>query len=205
MKHLFLFTLCFCSLFLLSCSKKAPPSLLCDSAQDLECFLIEKGEHAAHPTLIAGIQAIEVTSQKWEVVFGEGTNYDLANIDQADYNKLCGRTFDLLDRNYEAAMIGWRYNSMNGMIELVGFFNQEDEHYIIGPIMEVAQCEVFEVQLSIDFDAKIYSWVITKEDGSFQQYSFQFQHDLRASYEVNVYFGGNQRAPQDMQIYKREP
>jgi hypothetical protein len=191
-------------LFLFSCTNEQQEIPTCASAQDLQCFEIEKGDHAAKPRLLSGAQAIEVTEQSWSVTFGEGTDYDLRNADQLDWNKLCGRTFDLFIRDAYATMIGWRYNTTAEKIELIGYFNEDSDFFLTGPIVEVEQCELVELTMTIDFDAGIYAWTVSKEDGTWQQFLFSFNHSFRSSYEVNTWFGGNRTAPNDMRIYKSE-
>lgn len=187
-----------------SCAKSPIKSITCETAENLKCFEITEGNHAARPRLVSGAQGIEVQEQSWRVAFGQGTDYNLRNADQEDWNKLCGRTFDLFIRDAYATMIGWRYNRSTEKIELIGYFNEDSDFFLAGPIVEVDQCETVDLTMTIDFEAKIYAWTVTKEDSTYQQFLFSFNHNFKTSYEVNTYFGGNRTAPNDMRIYKSE-
>lgn len=165
-------------------------------------FTVKKGKHNFKP-------------DKWCVwwkpkginfnaTFHENANYDLEDADQLDWNKLVGLTWSL-DPLKETAMVGWRYNKKDDTIELNAYYHVDRSRDFTEPLVAIKRGE------------SIYGYVI--HDRKKKEYQIGFHNDKVANGHVinspnrrkvarliNPWFGGNERAPQDISLdlnYKR--
>jgi len=123
-------------------------------------------------------------------------------INQADWNKLCGISFNPLKPNQDAIMIAWRYNTVTGYIEIAPYFNAGGA--IINPDTnykkEIINIIPFEtIEFWIDF------WGINyKEIDSNVWHQVPVPRTVRTnkwtSFFIQPWFGGDEPAPQDIDI-----
>lgn len=124
------------------------------------------------------------------VSFYENCRYDIDK-DQSDINKLYGLSFGYHHKN--SARIGWRYNKKLDKIELTTYC------YLDGVRLREKSLGFF------CFAEKIITEILIK--GNLVKFvvngSIIAEENLKTkgiSYPLSLYFGGNQRAPHDMNV-----
>ncbi|MGK0391225.1 MAG: hypothetical protein ACI94Y_003987 [Maribacter sp.] len=141
----------------------------------------------------------------WDVQFNANCNYIIKNKDgslsndQRDWNKLCGLFFSFFSTMENTAMIGWRYNVQNDVIELAPYYHVNGGRDMLPPMMEVKREEKFSVSLHIDYYKKEYKWVL-KKDGFTDSHTMKFTHKKKWCTYINFYFGGNQKSPKKISV-----
>lgn len=130
--------------------------------------------------------------------------YDLNNVDQRDWNKLPGISFDYFDNHVNSAMLGWRWNTGKQLFEVAPYYHVSGNTFkakTIGTVEPVAEVGVNE--------EIIYAFYI--EENSVQPVLFLPGNDV--IYEkmefsrigtpwrrIWAWFGGNRTAPHDMHL-----
>jgi len=128
--------------------------------------------------------------------------YDLKDEDQGDVNKLFGYSLGLHHNN--SLRFGWRANLKNATIEIVAY-EYHNKVRSVTPICEVKLNEWY----TYDIHYNGYGQVIytVYENNGFQVKSItnplQLQHKFNIGYTLGLYFGGNEKAPQDITLYKK--
>jgi hypothetical protein len=191
-------------LLLCSCTKgNLIDDPFCDNSNRyLDSYEIESGNHAARPVIFNQTR-YKVGRLKWQFAFGEGCDYVLPGEDQKDWNKAFGLSFDFLDRNLDAAMMGWRWNPDTQKIQVGGYFHDNGMRaFSLQPVAVYDLCEIGECELVVDYEAQEYRLLIwhAGETDTVQHY---FTHRKLFSWEINAWFGGNNEAPNDMTIFKQ--
>ena len=80
---------------------------------------IYKGTHFAIPNN----GGYFITQTVGTGTFTTNSAYDLKDVDQFDWNKFTGITFTPLEPDYNAAMVGWRYNLSTQEFEIGPYYN----------------------------------------------------------------------------------
>jgi len=135
-------------------------------------------------------------------MFTESCLYDLKNENQSDINKLFGFSIGLHYIN--SVRFGWRPNLKNSTIEILKYeYNDKVRN--------------FKSILELDLN-KFYRFEIKYDGFGFVSYSIFDINDVCLAntlsipilgfpiifgYRLGLYFGGNEKAPQDITIYKR--
>ncbi len=169
----------------------------------METYTIAEGNHFSFPRLFKfTFQPREIA---WKVIFNEDCNYVLrtetgeVSVDQKDWNKLCGSFFSLLSTRNDTAMIGWRYNIEEDLIELAPYYHVSGSRDMFPPLLSVKRGKLVEVRLYVDWDEKTYRWTLTSEEVT-QEHEMKFSHNWKLSGFINFYFGGNMPAPQQVSV-----
>jgi len=142
-----------------------------------------------------------------QFVFTDQARYILPGVDQQDWNKLAGLSFNLFSNHVHSVMVGWRFNPEIDRFEL-GFYYHVDgnrvirrdaegsEVFAVSPVagMLRVRFEVYDflgkVETSIETDAGI----VRDEVGI---------RTSRRSRVINTWFGGNRSAPNDIYILRK--
>lgn len=135
----------------------------------------------------------------WKVTFTESCRYDLGTVDQLDTNKLCGVGYFPGFHHVDSARFGWRYNTSTSLIELLAYCYVNKER-IIKPI---AACEIDkEYELRLYVGNGLYSLYATNPvTNAYAGYvTVRYTHRKKIQYGLWPYFGGNQKAPQEIKI-----
>lgn len=169
-------------------------------------YTIKENEKIARPFVLPRPRVGRSFRSAWRIRLGEGTDYVLnRNVDQ--WNKLCGETFNPIDRSENAILLGWRH--VNGIHQITPYYNVKGEIWMPErrpakysdnwPVIKVEQDQdIFygiyanrgRVIVTIGYVGKVFTHrIVHSGTGCFQ-------------YEVNFYFGGQEPAPQLMQINK---
>ena len=171
-----------------------------------EAFVINKNEHYSlrvNRTLPIKYKFVLCSkSINFSAIFSDGCNYDTDSLgkDSLDVNKLYGISYGF-DHRYRSIRIGWNYNSNLGVIQLFTY------SYIQGQrkIQLLSRVKLYsEITISINWH----------KDGSIVQVR-DFNRVIGENTIVGVskswiqfklfpYFGGNQKAPNDMKIFIKD-
>ena len=128
--------------------------------------------------------------------------YDLKDEDQGDVNKLFGYSLGLHHNN--SFRFGWRANIKNATIEIVAY-EYHDKVRSVTPISEVKLNEWY----TYDIDYERFGWIqysVYDKDGiriKFFGHPHHMKHKYNIGYTLGLYFGGNEKAPQDITLYKK--
>ncbi|NRB64829.1 MAG: hypothetical protein HRU40_17700 [Saprospiraceae bacterium] len=179
----------------------------------MSLFTIRKGEHAAQPRKIK----IRWQPQRFtfDVIFNDGRYHlkegDRTDVDQYDWNKLCGLSFHLFTNHNNSFMIGWRYNLDTQKIELNRYQHKSGEtiydeipfadiHPVGGRISGVAHIEYQQKRVRTKvqwFDPG------KKEAAGSSELIYPFHDMPRLTREISIWFGGNETAPTDLYFLKK--
>ncbi len=177
---------------------------------NLTRYTIEKGSHAAKPRVFRLGWRTKIRG--WNVIFEDSCRYNLGpwtdSSDQKDFNKLVGLSFNLFTNHKESAMIGWRYNPESDLIELAPYYHIDGQVKINPGFTDenlfyaVRIGEEIQVSIGVDYEQKLY---YTRVIGIDYEKTVQmgFSHNSCITREINVWFGGNQPAPQDITVLKK--
>lgn len=173
----------------------------------MRTFTCDQGEHAFGPSVSLNIRR-RPNEVYWQCRFGESCRYDLQGVDQLDYNKLAGLSFNLFTNHQCSAMLGWRYNLDRDLVELTPYYHVDGVR-IIGPgnsarpILSVPIGVEFTYWLIIDYQAGEVYTVVSYVMESYHRQDFgRIRPFLGLVREIGAWFGGNQAAPHRMQLEK---
>ncbi len=163
---------------------------------------VYKGGHFSFPRQLKFSRNVHAV--RWQVRMNENCNYCLFNEDgtlsrdQKDWNKLCGVYYAWWNTRKDTAMMGWRYNPDTDNIELAPYYHISGSRDLFEkPFLTVKRCELFELILTIDRKKKRYEWQMIKTNEKVQ-HQMHFNHYRMTCGYINFYFGGNQKAPQNV-------
>lgn len=133
---------------------------------------------------------------KRRVIFLYGCNYDLpGEKDDADVNKLFGISYSL-DPKKESARFGWKWE--NGKI-WIGWFIHHNHQMEFGKICECPLGFIFDYEIIIGDNT--YFFKVTQPSNGLEYIAqIKKEHQRKAAYSLNPWFGGDQPAPHDMEI-----
>jgi hypothetical protein len=178
-------------------------------------YVIKKGQHRAWPPHIG--MWVGKKKIQYRVVFGYGCNYTIPGADQEDTNKLFGLGYCPLwkgilcatgavylgllsnEQHTDSARFGWVYK--NGKMQIRAYLYVNGER-IIEDLCQVNVGFTYDFFLFINHERNYYTfrvknpangWVLAERD-------FPFTHDKKFSFPLDPFFGGNQRAPHEMEI-----
>lgn len=164
-------------------------------------YVIEAGKHDSrivNGSSIDKIRTLKSNNLVFTARFDQTARYNLNNNDQYDINKLMGFSEANSLHHDNSARFGWRYNIENDNIEIFSYIYREGE-LSYNKLSEVAINETIEYQINL-FDNE-YEFVIN---------GFSYREDRRINQEVGIYyrlfpyFGGDEVAPHDINIYIKE-
>lgn len=169
----------------------------------MKTYKVKKGRHFSFPRRIRFSKQPKVIT--WVVRFDSNCNYIIKNEDgsvskdQNDWNKLCGVFFSLFNTRKDTAMMGWKYNIEDDLINLAPYYHIDAGRDMFPPMLQVKREETFTISLEIDYQAKEYRWKM-QQDGFNNSHKMKFNHNRKWCSFINFYFGGNQKAPQTMTV-----
>lgn len=180
-------------------------------------YTVPKGQHAfkiggilpAVPVVRRGIERVE-----WRVKFAPNCAYSLTGVDQGDWNKGGGVSFDLLENHQDAAMWGWRYNPLTGLIELTAYCHINGKRpFLKGSAYSQSHPGVSgEVCLEVEFGMEaVVTLVIGRKEKRYDLYfaiaggkqykvGVPYTHNKTMGRIIHPWFGGNNAAPHRMDI-----
>lgn len=182
-------------------------------------YTIPKGKHRARPVKI-GFGFTRKTT-RWKVAFFPSCRYDLKSEDQEDINKLCGWAFvpwwkllfivaplkllGLLSNQHHkhSARFGWNYNKTTDLIQIYAYcyINKQPVRRLL------YECKISKTyQLELTITKWSYHFYIRPADEMGKSHDMQIDHNHRLFfyYPLGFYFGGNRKAPHDIQAQIEE-
>lgn len=175
---------------------------------------IKKGRHYPYLIPIAfpfWVRKNEGSFRTAKFMFTDSCMFDLKDEDQWDVNKLFGFS---IGHHHERSSFrfGWRPLLNNGTIEIVGY-----EYHDGWRMKTMSICEVqldkwykFRVGYLPYIDRTQYLIMDEETDKLIKDREiYEFSNDVKLAkksglgYTLGVYFGGNEKAPQDIIIFKK--
>lgn len=145
----------------------------------------KKGEHSSSPILYKPW----VRRLSGSIYFTEESKYNLGSVDQYDWNKVTGISFNPLKPNENAIMIAWRYNPSSDYFEVGPYFNIAGTN--LAPDTKFIKVRIGEsVGFYLDYD---YAQVTGKIDVKTSTYFGK--HPFLTSFRIQPWFGGNMATP----------
>ena len=148
---------------------------------------------------------------KYEIVFGDNCHYNLVGDsstmqgDDFDINKLVGFGFFNFNKwpphHYESVRVGWRWNSENSIVDLYTY------RYELGKRIIIYLTSVRKgMPIVVEMSASNKSYEVSIEC-RYTPHRGNFSHiiDRKTNYPISYllgpYFGGNRKAPHNMDIF----
>lgn len=159
-------------------------------------FRIHKGHHRARPLRLGFWW--RKTSFAWRVMFTESCRYDLTSTDQFDTNKLIGIGY-LPGHHTDSARFGWRYDTKLKQVEIMAYC------YVKGRRIIQSLC-LCEIGKEYDLNMKVLStcyYLAVHNTGCMPVLGSTYidhHHEKRFCYRLGMWFGGNDKAPHDIEI-----
>ena len=165
------------------------------------------GSYVEPPTFIYKPYRVE-----WNVKFSHLSKYDLSGVDQRDWNKGGGLSFNFLTNHIDGAMWAWRYNLEDNLFD-VGVYCHVDGKRVVSKglepwadpndaevLLKVRTDTMFTVAMVIDWIEKEYHFTFSVGDHYKAGADVPFDHDRRFARTIGTWFGGNQKAPHKVSI-----
>ncbi len=175
-------------------------------------FHISEGQHAAEPKQLK----VRWRPKRFhfDVTFHDGRYHLRENgktdVDQYDWNKLCGLSFHLFTNHHDSFMIGWRYNLDTKRIELNRYQHRNGEVVFdkqpFGTIHPQGGRVRGEARINYDRKQVRVSvfWHQPKNPSAEGHTGLEYRFDTmpKITREINLWFGGNEPAPKTMFFLK---
>ncbi|TPG33553.1 hypothetical protein EAH80_14815 [Mycobacterium hodleri] len=132
-------------------------------------------------------------------MFTEKSIYDLQSVDQYDWNKLTGISFNFLRPDQNALMVAWRYNVNDNDFEIAPYYNVD-----LARILPNDQTEVIKMPIGEPFDFTVdYTGItLTYEDQSvFKPIPANLPTNQLTAFRIQPWFGGTSLPPNTLSLY----
>lgn len=181
--------------------------------QQWQTACVNKGRHAYKP----GIWNTGADEIAYEWQFTAESRYDLLGVDQQDWNKLTGISFNLFNSRKWSFMVAWRYDVAVDSFELTPYYHLESNRYSVdwgdpegneiwqGQPFRVGVDEIFSTRISIDEQGS-NGWVRLQliTETTSRSHEWNFGEVVSGSRrEINTWFGGNREAPSDLCLRRK--
>lgn len=125
--------------------------------------------------------------------------YDLHSVDQYDWNKLSGISFNI-PGDVNSSLVAWRYNVTSGDFEVAPFFNVDRARILPTPadIITVPIGETFD--FTVDYDGITISY---GDQTVYKATPEGLTPNFWTSYRTSVWFGGTSLPPKLIQLKLR--
>lgn len=132
------------------------------------------------------------------VMFWPSCRYELDMGDQADWNKVCGLSYDIFSNFRDTQMLGWRYNPETDKIEL-NHYCHIDRKRVMGPVLmsvNINQRVAFE--LSTDRENRTIRLDLSAQNKDSASSEYRYKSFGTLTRRLGAWFGGNRPAPHEM-------
>jgi len=175
---------------------------------------IKRGRHYPYLIPIAfpfWVKKKEANFRAAKFRFTDSCMFDLHDEDQWDVNKLFGFS---IGHHHERSSFrfGWRPILKENLIEIVAYEYHDGWRMRTMPICKVKLNKWYRYKIGYlpHIDRSYYQVMDTKTDKLIKDREiYEFANDVKLvkksglGYTLGVYFGGNEKAPQDITIYKK--
>jgi hypothetical protein len=167
-------------------------------------IVIKKGRH--YPWLIPiglpiWVRKNTSTFRSADFMFTNSCMFDLHDEDQWDVNKLFGFSIGH-HQNCNSFRFGWRPVLKNNTIEIVAYEYHNGFRIKTKPLCEVELNRWHEFIISYNPQKGKTYYFVDKKSYSFDTGNLTKKYGL--GYTLGVYFGGNEKAPKNITIFKRK-
>jgi len=158
--------------------------------EPFEAFVIKAGKHNS----VTRAQFLQSSTLKFNAIFNESAIYNSKDpINQHDTNKLMGFADCNVHHHVNSARFGWRW--LNDQLEILAYcyFKNERQIKLVG-VVELNQAYEYNITLhdnTYEFNLEGFSTVIMPRESKCK---------VGAYYMLFPYFGGDEVAPQDIEI-----
>lgn len=162
---------------------------------------IKKGFHrplSLIPACIKGMSRKPYQEYRKTIRFTPSCRYLLSKEDQTDWNKLFGFCFGIRGVHRDSARFAWRYNFDHDTIEIAAY-KYVDGFRTWNKIKEIHVGKEHTFEITRQADGLVAFYI----DGIFLHYDYIDQND-KTAYGCGLYFGGNNRAPHDIEIIEQK-
>ena len=176
-------------------------------------IVIKKGRHYPWGIPLALPVWVKKNEGKFRTakfMFTDSCMFDLKDEDQWDVNKLFG--FSIGHHHNTSFRFGWRPKLETQTIEIVAYEYHDGFRFRTMPICEVElnTCYTFRIGYLPHINRSYYNVSDCKTDKLIKdRFIVDFKNDVKLQkkwglgYTLGVYFGGNEKAPHDITIYKK--
>lgn len=136
-------------------------------------------------------------------MFTEKSVYDLQSVDQYDWNKLTGISFNLFHPDQNALMVAWRYNVADKDFEIAPYYNV-DFARILPNEQPGPQSEVINVPIGQSFNFAVDYSGITLTYGNqtvFKPIPADLHPNQLTAFRIQPWFGGTSPPPNTLSLY----
>jgi hypothetical protein len=165
---------------------------------------IRKNRHYPFPyfftTLPKWVGKHKSTKMEKKYMFTESCLYDLHNDDQLDINKLFG--FSIGWHHNTSFRFGWRPDIKTNEIEIFGYEYHDGIRQKPFLIQKIKINIWYEFKLSYSSQLQMSGYQISIKPNTVINNFFNLKKKYGLGYTLGAYFGGNQKAPQNIHINK---
>lgn len=160
-------------------------------------YVIKQGEHYCQFTF-SRLMLVTKNDLSFDVIFSKGSDYSITTRDQDDINKLYGLGWGWRGPSYNSYRIGWRWNARNKTVDLF-LFVQEQRSRWFDLIGQVEIGEQSTIRMIVE-SGKLFVYFY-KDNNYLKVSQYKFRGKIGwLKYRCFPYFGGNQKAPNDVEI-----
>lgn len=160
---------------------------------------IYKHFHRPFPFKIVGLNKIDDYIYKKIFRFTDSCKYNLGNEDQLDWNKLYGVSFGIFGIHKNSVRFAWRYNLVTHKIE-IGAYWYLDGFRNYHKLCDVEINDIINFKLTFLHDSVVFT--VLDDLTTIGKYVLYLNENVlrKQKFECGIYFGGNRRAPQEIEI-----
>lgn len=166
--------------------------------------IIYKGFHRPFPFKILGLCREYDYIIKRNFIFTDSCKYELDKGDQLDWNKLFGISFGLFGIHKNSVRFVWRYNPDKDIINIGAYWyvNGIRDYY---SLVDIPFNKEYTFKITILGNQVIFT-VLDEfiAIGKFALNVFDDKTISKNKYKCGIYFGGNRRAPQRIEIVEHK-
>ncbi len=132
-------------------------------------------------------------------MFTEKSIYDLQSVDQYDWNKLTGISFNFFRPDQNALMVAWRYNVVDKDFEIAPYYNVD-----FARILPVEPDDVIKVPIGQSFDFTVDYSGITLTYGTetvTKLIPANLPTNQLTAFRIQPWFGGTSLPPNTLSLY----
>jgi len=151
------------------------------------------------PILIKKDKSFTITKQ---FMFTESTMYYFDDEDQHDVNKLFGFSFGW--HHNDSVRFGWRPNEDLSRMEIVGYEYLDKLRIPTIPICDVRLNRWYKYELKYNASSSQIEYSVSNDEMKFGMvHPITLKKKFNWGYKLDLYFGGNKKAPHNITIYKK--
>jgi hypothetical protein len=163
-------------------------------------YIIKRGDHYTQTNFLARLLPYTKNTLTFSVIFGRGSDYSIVGDNKFDINKLYGIGTSLKGPKHNSVRVGWRWSEFDQHIQL--FLYVRDKGRIFTEYMGGVRLGE-QVTFTLSFKDRAE---LTWDKNNYRKASIPLSDKplLPIYYRLFPYFGGDQKAPNDIKILIKE-